>query len=365
MRKLLFILLLCPLFFTSCYAENTVEQAAALTDIYAVEDDLDESESAVTGSLSLDGSYDVEGALSRLWRYCLETMKKQLREEFRFCSQLTAIGVFCSMTTAFCEKNGIEKHIHLAGCCAVAVVLLSGADTLIGETLAVLTRLSDYSKAALPSIFTAAAAGGALLSSSAEYAAVSLSMDLQLSLSQWLVVPLIEAFLAVSVTRSLFDNAMLRMIGSFLKWASTTLMTGMTLLFTAYISMTGLLANSGNAIAVKATRTLLSSALPVVGGILSDSASTVLAAATFIKNTAGVFSLIAVCVLCAAPFAMLFVKMLAYKATAAVVELMDCGPASGLIGSVGTAMGMLMGLVGSSGIMLFLSVMAGIKVVAA
>ena len=365
MRKLLLILLLCPLFFTRCYAESAVEQAAALTDIYAVEDDLDESESAVTGSLSLDGSYDVEGALARLWRYCHEAIEKQLREEFRFCSQLTAIGVLCSMTGAFCEKNGTEKYIHLAGCCAVAVVLISGVDTLIGQTLAVLTRLSDYSKAALPAIFTAAAAGGSLLSSSAEYAAVSLAMDLQLSLSQWLAVPLIEAFLAVSVTRSLFDNSMLRLFGSLIKWAATTLMSVMTLVFIAYISMTGLLANSSNALAVKATRTLISSALPVVGGILSDSASTVLAAATLIKNTAGIFSLIAVCVLCAAPFAMLFVKLLAYKATAAVVELMDCGPVSGLIGSVGTAMGMLMGLVGSSGIMLFFSVMAGIKVAAA
>ena len=107
---------------------------------------------------------------------------------------------------------------------------------------------------------------------------------------------------------------------------------------------------------------MISTVLPVVGGILSDSAATVLAAATIIKNSAGVFCLMAVCAICAGPFALLLVKMLLLKGAAAISEMGSCSSYSRLLSAVGNAMGMLLGLVGSYGVMPFYSFMSGLKV---
>ena len=44
MKKLLFVILLSPLFVTVCYADNLVNQAAEMAGIYEVESTLTEDE---------------------------------------------------------------------------------------------------------------------------------------------------------------------------------------------------------------------------------------------------------------------------------------------------------------------------------
>ena len=89
--------------------------------------------------------------------------------------------------------------------------------------------------------------------------------------------------------------------------------------------------------------------------------ATVLEAASVIKNTAGVFCLVAVCAMCAAPFGLLLAKMLLLKAAAALSEMGRCSAYSRLLSCAGNVMGMLLGLVGSYGVMLFYSFMSGIR----
>ncbi len=66
-------------------------------------------------------------------------------------------------------------------------------------------------------------------------------------------------------------------------------MTGMTISFTAYIGMTGVITSSTDAAAVKTVRTVISTVLPVVGGMISDASGSVLAAAGVIRSCAGAF----------------------------------------------------------------------------
>ena len=80
-------------------------------------------------------------------------------------------------------------------------------------------RLSDYSKAALPVIFTAAAAAGALTSAGAKFAAVSLALDVLMSIAQKLVVPLVYAYLAVTVANGVFPNSLMAAAARFTKIA--------------------------------------------------------------------------------------------------------------------------------------------------
>ena len=363
MKRLFVLLLLMPCFITTCHAEDIYASAARETGIYAVEK-LEGDAGDVAGELRLDGSYDTGGALGRLWKGLLEKLRAELQSSAGFAAGLVAVALLCALAGSLCTSAGIRDYINLAGCCAAAVALLGGMDGIVSETVDSLNKLSDYSKAALPALFTAAAACGAVTSSAAKYAAVCLAMDVLMSAAQGVIIPLVYAFLAVSLAHSLFPNSLLSNIARLAKWLAGTIMTGLTIAFSAYIGMTGLITGSVDAVAVKTAKTVISTALPVVGGIISDASGTVLSAAQVIKSSAGVFGLIAVCALCAGPFAMLSVKMLILRAAAAVSDTIPNGRLSGFISSVSTAMGLLLGLLGCCGIMLFISLMAGMKVVA-
>ena len=363
MRVFLLVLLLIPGFAVPAYAEDIYEQAADETGIYAIEDQLPEEARDISGSLKVDGSYDTENALERLWNSLIDKIKRELGENIKTASALIAISMLCALSGSLCSGKPIKEYINIAGCCAAAVSLLGSVDSIVGETVAALNQLSDYSKAALPAMFTAAAACGAVGSASAKYAATCLALDVLMSVSQKLIIPLVYSYLALAVAGSVFPNSLLSNTARLTKWIAGTIMTAMTIAFSAYIGMTGLVAGSVDAVAIKTARTVISTTLPVVGGIISDASGAVLSAASVIKNSAGVFGLIAVCALCAGPFAVLSVRMLVLKAAAAASDMVPNSRLSGLINSVSTAMGLLLGLLGCCGIMLFISIMAGIKAV--
>ena len=365
MKKLLVFLLLLPLFSTTCYAEELYDDAADDLGLYSVENELQGEEKEIIGELDLGGSYDTGGALSRLFKSLLEKFSAGLKEELKSVFAVAAISVFCAAGMSVCAEKGMGDYISMAACVAVAAMAAGSMDGIVSSAVSALNRLSDYSKAAMPAVFSAAAACGAVVSSPAKYAAVCLSLDVLMSVSQKLVIPLIYCYIAISITNSVSPNSLLSTAGRVVKWTATTVMTGLTIVFSAYIGLTGLITGSTDATAVKTAKTVISSSLPVVGGIISDAAAVVLSAAAVIKNSAGVFCLVAVCALCAGPFAMLSVKVFLFKISAAVADMIPGGRLSGLLNDIGTAMSMLLGLVGCCGIMLFFSFMAAIKVVAA
>jgi len=350
------LILLCALP-ERAYAEELAERAAEEAGAYSLEEQLTDEEKEISGRLSFDGSYDAGGAIARVWKSFLNNIVSELRDNLSFGATLITIALLCALGGSLCSSKGISEYIEISGCCGAAMIMLKGVDGIVSQTVESMFRLSDYSKAALPVIFTAAAAGGALTSAGAKFAAVSLALDVLMSIAQKLVVPLVYAYLAVTVANGVFPNSLMAAAARFTKWAATIIMTGMT------ISFTGVITSSTDAAAVKTMRTVISTVLPVVGGMISDASGAVLAAAGVIRSCAGAFGLITVCILCAGPFAVLSVKMLILKAAAAVTDSMQSPRLSALFSGVGSAMGLLLGLLGCCGIMLFISMMAGMKAV--
>lgn len=64
--------------------------------------------------------------------------------------------------------------------------------------------------------------------------------------------------------------------------------------FTAYLTLTGLLAGAADEMTLKAAKSVISTAIPVVGGMISEASQAVLTSAALIRNSAGIFGLLAV-----------------------------------------------------------------------
>lgn len=363
MKKLLILLMIIPLFCTECYAESTVGKAGEIIGIEETYEQLPEHVRKISGRIEADGQYDGAGALKRLWQSSIEKLEKEIKANIESFFSLILINLLCSMCVALCQDKKIPEYINLAGICAVAAMFMGNLDGMVNETVDALTQINSYSKLALPAVFTAAAAGGAVVSASARYAAVSVGLEILMNTARTLIVPLIYGYLALALCKGLFDEPIVKSLQRFIKWLMSISMTVLTLVFGAYISITGAITGSADALAVKTARTVISNVLPVVGGMISDAASTVLTAANMIKTSAGAMSLVAVCALCAGPFIMLSVKMLLFKLAAAACDMVPGIRLSAFINDIGTALSFLLGLLGSTSIMLFISVMSVIKAV--
>lgn len=364
-RCFLFLLILfsSPLFSLNAYAEDIYTKAAEQFGATNLDEALSDEEKQISGELSFSGNYDTGGALARLWKKFVNQIVDELRDNAEHFTSLLAVALLSTVVSTLCVSKEISLFSEIIGCGTAAIIFAGTVDSIVSQTVDAMYRLSDYSKAALPVVFTASAAGGALSSSAAKFAAITFALDVLMSLSQKLIIPVVYAFLALALSSSLFPNPIITSVQKLCKWTAGTLMSGMTLAFTAYISMIGAIGTAVDTTAVKAARSFISGALPVVGGMLSDTSAMVLSAAGVVRNTAGVFGLITVCIMCIGPFALLSVKMILLKAVSAITDSMENRRLSAMFSALGTAMGLLLGLLGSCGIMLFVSLTAGMKAV--
>lgn len=363
MKRFFFFVLLVPLFLAPCSAEELYGEGAESFGTDRMEAALDREAREISGKFIPDGSYDTQGALKRLWDSLLDKLQSSLRKELGTATALVGIAFLCALCSALCSDKASVELVSMAGCAAVVYISMGGAQSVMDEAMSALTELSDYSKAALPAVFTASAVSGAALSAAGRYAAVCLALNVMMSTAQTVMIPLTCAYLAISAASSVLGNALLRTAAGFAKHLAVLVLTVLTIAFCAYIGISGIVSGTADAAAVKTAKTVISSALPVVGGIISDASAAVLSAAGVIRASAGAFSLIAVCALCITPFARLGVKLIVFRLASAVAETLPNGRMSVLLDDIGTAMGILTGTVGSFAVILFFSFTSAIRAV--
>ena len=223
--------------------------------------------------------------------------------------------------------------------------------------------MNAFSRALLPCLTAAAAAGGMAGSAAAKYAATALAMDVLLSLTRTLLLPLAYALLAVRTAAAATGNAALDAAGKLIKWLAFTLTALVASGFTLYLSVTGAVAASADAAAARAVKTAVSTALPVVGGIISDAAGTLAAGAALLRSAVGVLGCAVAAAVCLAPFIALGARYLMYKAASVAASAFAPGPLAGLIADIGAVFALVLGVTGASAAMLFVGIISFVKAV--
>lgn len=362
MKTAALFLLLCLLLGGSAFAVNVSEEQAAAIGTEELRAALPEEAEELLGDVSLTETLDADGVLGRILAWAKEQASEFLRSGVKSAAVILGILLLCAAAEVFAPESALH-YVEFGGALGIAAAAVEDVRSFIGLGTQTLHSLSDFSKALLPTMAAAATASGAVTSGAAKYAATALFFDLLLTAANVVVMPAVYAYLATVVAKAALGNDALSGVASFLKWLAGTLITLLMLGFTCYLSLTGVISGTVDAATSRLTKTAISTALPVVGGIISDAAGTLVAGAGILRNTVGVFGLLAVFCVCLSPFLRLGVQYLTYKAVAGLAGVVSSKRLQGLVSGVGTAYGMVMGLVGAGGLMLFFSIVSSVRTV--
>ena len=143
------------------------------------------------------------------------------------------------------------------------------------------------------------------------------------------------------------------------------ILSAVLLAFVGYLSMSGAVAGSADAAAVKTAKLAISRTIPVVGGILADAAESVLAGAGILRGTVGVVGLLTVLAICIGPFLQLGFHYLTYKLAAALTGTVADTRLSGLLDQIGGAFGLVLGMTGACALLLLISLVSAVTAVTA
>ena len=193
--------------------------------------------------------------------------------------------------------------------------------------------------------------------------AAALFSNLLIDLISGLLVPLLYGYIAACVAQAALGREELKRMADLLKWTVTTVLTIVTTAFVAYLTASGVVAGTADAAAVKAAKFAISGAVPVVGGILSDAAETVLASAGVLRGTVGVFGMVTILGICLLPLLRLAVHYLTYKLVAALACALGSDPACTLVDRLSSAFGLVLGMTGAGALVMLVSLVSAIGAV--
>lgn len=301
--------------------------------------------------------------LALLWERVCSWAGEALRQSISGGVLLLGVVLLCALVEA-CMPDDREKRrlVPMAGALAITIIALGGVKSMMGLGLETVEELNVFSKALLPTLCAAVAAGGGVVSASVRQVATVFFADLLLSLIHGLLLPLVYVYVAAAAANAMLPEQRLGALARAIRKGIVLLLTGALALFTLYLSLSGAVASSTDSLTLRLAQGAVG-ALPVVGSILSDAAASVLAGAGAVKNTVGVLGLLAVLALCLLPLLRLGAQYLLYKLSAFLAGLLGSRALTDLIDDLGGAFGLILGMTGACGLLLLISIASAMGVV--
>ncbi len=300
----------------------------------------------------------------------LEQISRQvgtvLRQRLRGAASILLVVVACGAVDGFAQGTGGEKaaaYLPMAGALAVTLLTAGSLDDLIGLGAETIESLNVFSKALLPTLAAATAAAGAITTATFQQVTTAFLADLLLTLINGLLLPLVYLYIGALAAGACLPENRLGAIAEGLKKVITWILTTSLMLFTVYLSIVRIVAGAADGASVKVAKAAISGIVPVVGGIIAEATETVLAGAGMLKNTIGVFGMLAILAACAYPFLQLGIQYLLYKLAAFLAAAIGSPGLCKLIDGLGGAFGLILGMTGSCALLLFISVLASVSAV--
>lgn len=287
------------------------------------------------------------------------TIHPEIKEAVSVCFCVIGIAILGSLLQSFPANR--KSAIELASVCASATLLLKSTKSMIPLSVTVIDDLSAYGKLLLPVMSAALAAQGRVNASAAVYSGTVLFSNILMRIINSTLIPLSYALLAISITGAALGRDILYKLRDFIKWFMTWTLKTILYIFTGYISITGVISGTADAAAIRATKLTISGVVPVVGGILADASETILVSIGIAKNAAGIYGILALIAILIRPFMKIGVYFVMIKLTAALCTVFTNKAVSDLLDDFSSAMGFLLGITGSTCLLLLIGMICFLR----
>ena len=300
-----------------------------------------------------------------LWyivKNAIYAIKPEIAEAAGVCIGIAAIVLLASMLSGISGKA--KQLAEFASIISISVILLQATDVLIDLGTQTVMQISEYGKMLLPVMTAAMAAQGSVSSSASLYTGTTIFSTILTGFITHILVPMLYIFLCLCIASNAITDGILGKLRNFIKWCITWGLKIILYVFTGYMSITGVVSGSADASMIKATKLTISGSVPVVGSILSDASETILVSAGIMKNTAGVYGVLAIVSILIVPFFKIGVQYLLLKMTTAVCGVFGTKRTVSLIQDFTTTMGFVLAMVSTISLLLTIAVVCFMKGVA-
>ncbi|MDR1736486.1 MAG: stage III sporulation protein AE [Oscillospiraceae bacterium] len=338
----------------------TIPGAAALEmgDWDAVRDEAPEAAGDILDGIEMT-ELTPEQAASRLLNSFGTTAGNALRDAAESLVLLLGAVLVCGMFGAVREGSGMQAEtLNIAAAVAVTAITVGGMNGLIAKAGEAITGMGLYAKTLIPALGVLQAAMGQPGEAVARHGATMIFSGILSAVITDVLFPLTYVYILLLTVNAALPRPTLARFAEFIRKGVTVLLTASLGIFIVYFTISGAVAGSADAVALKSAQVGISTAVPVVGGILSDAAEAVMLGGGVIKNAIGLYGILAIVGICLEPFLGLCARWLMFKLSAALAGTVAEESTAKLLDGLGGAFSMVMGMTAASAFLLFISVLS-------
>ena len=284
---------------------------------------------------------------SKIYKKILNLLGTEVQTGIKSLLSILAIIIIHSILKSISESlenDSISKLIYYVQYIAIVTIIMSNFSDVINLVKETSNNLIGFMNTLIPVLVSLMLYTGSITTSSILEPIILFLINFIGNLIQNILIPIILIIAAISIISKISDQVQVAKLSKFLK-SSTLWFLGIILtIFVGIVSLEGTLASSVDGITAKTAKTIVSSAVPVVGKILGDVVDSVLGCGIILKNAVGFVGVVIIIGICIVPILKLSVLTISYKLVASISEVIADTKIVKLLDEMGDIFKILLGI---------------------
>lgn len=284
---------------------------------------------------------------SKIYKKILNILGTEVQTGIKSLLSILAIIIIHSILKSISESlenDSISKLIYYVQYIAIVTIIMSNFSDVINLVKQTSNNLIGFMNTLIPVLVSLMLYTGSITTTSILEPIILFLINFIGNLIQNILIPIILIIASISIISKISEQVQVAKLSKFLK-SSTLWFLGIILtIFVGIVSLEGTLASSVDGITAKTAKSIVSSAVPVVGKILGDVVDSVLGCGIILKNAVGFVGVVIIIGICIVPILKLSVLTISYKLVASISEVIADTKIVKLLDEMGDIFKILLGI---------------------
>ena len=284
---------------------------------------------------------------SKIYKKILNILGTEVQTGIKSLLSILAIIIIHSILKSISESlenDSISKLVYYVQYIAIVTIIMSNFSDVINLVKQTSNNLIGFMNTLIPVLVSLMLYTGSITTTSILEPIILFLINFIGNLIQNILIPIILIIASISIISKISDQVQVAKLSKFLK-SSTLWFLGIILtIFVGIVSLEGTLASSVDGITAKTAKSIVSSAVPVVGKILGDVVDSVLGCGIILKNAVGFVGVVIIISICIVPILKLSVLTISYKLVASISEVIADAKIVKLLDEMGDIFKILLGI---------------------
>lgn len=260
------------------------------------------------------------------------------------------------------DNGGISQITYFVQYILIVTLIMTNFAGIISSIKDTIQNLVGFSYSLIPLLLALMMITGNIVTASAVQPILLILITFIGNFISTFLLPMILIGTSLGIISKISDKVQIDKLAKTFKSSVVWILGIVLTIFTGVLSLESSLTGHVDGITTKTTKAVVSSAIPVVGKILSDTAEVVLGSGVILKNAVGIIGVIVIIGICAMPIIKLAVLTVLYHILSAVCQPIADKKIIDIIEQMRDTFKVLLAMVCSISVMLIIGVTIVIKI---